>query len=284
MLIVCSGPDFYRAHEKALELEAAFRQKFDPEGTSVEQLFSEGAELIEQVVERVNTVSLFTPRRFLRVRDLLKGCPKARLPSLEKALSMDPDNVIVLSLEGDIPTETVLKTVAQVPKFVRYDFPQLSHAALVAWIEARGKQLGFTLTQEQATKIAERSAGDTWQASLELLLVASGTESFALEQAHQSLTERNFYEWADAYLQDASDWRAGVEELGAETLLYPFLSQLRAYARVQANQDNGLPSFVVRKFKQLRAQGVEEKFARLLETMMLQRQGFLREDELATLF
>jgi hypothetical protein len=35
MIIVCSGPDTYRAREKARELTAAFREKHDPQGLAV---------------------------------------------------------------------------------------------------------------------------------------------------------------------------------------------------------------------------------------------------------
>lgn len=284
MLIACIGSDLYRSLEKARELEAAFRQKYDQEGTSVEELHEEGAELIDCVIERVNTVSLFTPRRFLRTRDLLKHCPKARLSALEKALSVDPEHVIVVTVERDVPPDAVLKSVSTVPKWIRYDFAPLDTQALYAWIRERASLIGCALTEAQVRRIAERSEGDSWQAALHILQVASGVDVGKESSAADAQQERTLFDWADAYVKQDPHWRAAVERMGPETLLYPFLSQARAYQRVRSGNESGIPSFIARKLKGIQAQDTEEQFTRLLEALMLQRQGYLREDELAALF
>ncbi|MBP9761988.1 hypothetical protein KBD34_00020 [Patescibacteria group bacterium] len=284
MLIACIGPDVYRALEKGRELEQAFRQKYDPEGTSIERLQEDGGDLVDEVIERVNTVSLFTPRRFLRVRDLLKGCPKGRVAALNKALSVDPENVIVVTVESDVPNDTTMKALADLPKWVRYDFPILDTRAFQTWIRERATVLSCSLSERQVEKIAEQAAGDAWQASLLLLQAASGTDPNDVLSDEKNESERSLFEWADAYLRQDADWRAAVEQLGPESLTYPFLSQLRAYQRVKSGQENGLPSFVARKLRSVVSPESEERFARLLEAVMLQRQGYVREDELSVLF
>lgn len=286
MLIACIGPDLYRALEKARELEAAFRKKYDQDGSSIEQLQYEGAELIDAVIERANTVSLFTPRRFMRVRDLLRHCPKGRVSALEKALSVDPENVIVVTVESDVPPETTLKILSMLPKWVRYDFPKLDARAFELWLRERAAALGSSLTDMQVKWVIEQANGDSWQASLALLQIAAGIDPReSLEHASTGFSgERSIFEWADAYVKQDPQWRAALERLGPDTLLYPFLSQLRSYQRVQAGQEAGIPSFVARKLKGIRATGSEEQFARVLEAVMLQRQGYLQEDELPTLF
>ncbi len=282
MLIACIGPDLFRALEKARELETAFRQKYDAEGSSCEQLHQEGTELIDEVVERVNTVSLFTPRRFLRVRDLLKNCPKGRVAALEKALSVDPDNVIVVTVESDLPPEATLAIVSKLPKWVRYDFPRLDARAFGTWIRERALALGCTLTDAQTALIFEQAAGDTWQAALGILQAAAGVTNDEQKRVSTgSLPERSLFDWAYAYVKQDPTWRLALEELGTEAL-YPFLSQLRSYQRVKNGQEASLPSFVARKLKGIRTTDSEEQFVRLLEAVMLQRQGYLREDELST--
>lgn len=281
MLLACIGPDVFRALEKAHELEAAFRQKYDQEGSSIELLHQEGTELIDEVIERVNTVSLFTPRRFLRVRDLLKNCPKGRVAALEKALSVDPENVIVVTVESELPAEAVMKVMTTVPKWVRYDFPRMDDRALATWIRDRARGMNCSLDETDIGWILERAEGDTWQASLYLLQKAAGMNVVQQERSTQSVfLERSNFDWADAYIKQDPTWRDAVERLGPETLLYPFLSQLRAYERVKAGQEAGVPSFVVRKMKGIRTADSEEQFLRLLEAVMLQRQGYLREEEL----
>lgn len=286
MLIACIGPDVHRALEKARELEAAFRQKYDQDGSSIEFLHEEGAELVDAVIERANTVSLFTPRRFMRTRDLLKSCPKGRVAALEKALSVDPENVIVVTVESDVPPDATVKTLSALPKWVRYDFARLDQRAFEAWIRERAAQVKFALTDEQLAWIVERSSSDTSQASIALLMVAAGVDVSMSKQASSihALDERSLFEWADAYVKQDPAWRAAVERLGPDSLLYPFLSQLRSYQRVQAGQEAGIPSFVARKLKGIRAVDSEEQFVRLLEAVMLQRQGYAQESELSALF
>lgn len=283
MLIACIGPDLYRALEKARELEAAFRQKYDQEGSSIETLHADGTELVDEIIERVNTVSLFTPRRFLRVRDLLKNCPKGRVGALEKALSVDPENVIVVTVESDLPADATMKVVTTIPKWLRYDFDRLDVRAFEIWIRDRASLLKCELTDEQVKRIAELAQGDSWQAGLLVLQVASGVDLTASGQV-QDKTERSVYDWADAYLKQDPEWRAAVERIGPDGLLYPFLSQLRSYQRVRSSQDSGIPSFVARKLKGIPSKDSEERFVHLLEALMMQRQGYLREDELSALF
>lgn len=286
MLIACIGPDVHRALEKARELETAFRQKYDQDGSSIEFLHEEGAELVDAVIERANTVSLFTPRRFMRTRDLLKSCPKGRVAALEKALSVDPENVIVVTVENDVPPDATLKIVSVLPKWVRYDFARLDTRALETWIRERALQLKIVLTDEQLAWIVERSSNDSSQASIALLMVAAGVDVSVGKQSGSVPVsdERSLFEWADAYVKQDPAWRAALEQLGPDSLLYPFLSQLRSYQRVQAGQEAGIPSFVARKLKGFRAVDSEEQFIRLLEAVMLQRQGYLQEHELPALF
>lgn len=282
MLITCIGPDVYRALEKARELEAAFRQKHDPEGASVEQLVESGADLIEEVTLKANTVSLFTPMRFLRVRNLLTDCPKGRLKALEKALSVDSEHVIVVSVETTLPPDTALKMAETLPRWIRYDFPCLEGAAFETWIQQRAILAGQQLTDAQVREIVNQSENDSWQASLLILQAVAGADIGTNAKGHTK--ERSLYELADAYLRQDPDWRQAVEQAGPETVFHSFLGQLRAYQRVRAGQDGGVPSFVVRKLKGLQARNTEERFARLIEAMLLQRQGYLKEEELSVLF
>ena len=93
MLLVCIGPDTFRAQAKARELENAFRQKYDLDGSSIERI-SPGKDGVDEVIERANTVSLFCPRRFMRTANLLMDCPKAKQTALVQSLTKDPENVI----------------------------------------------------------------------------------------------------------------------------------------------------------------------------------------------
>ena len=175
MLILCIGPDTFRALEKARELEQAFCAKFDTAGTSVERLGS-GSTVVDQIIERVNTLSLFTPRRFIRVADLVKTCPKAKQPALVRALLQDPENAIVVSVEAEVPNEVAMKAFAEVPKFVRYDFPIQVGSGFSTWVVTIAEKLGVK-DKNAARQIAEVAEGDSWLAWNELLKLAAGGTS-----------------------------------------------------------------------------------------------------------
>src|SRR5690349_2995349 len=55
MLIVCHGPDTFRALQKARELELAFKQKYDAHGLSVERLAS-GKDAVTEIASRAGAI------------------------------------------------------------------------------------------------------------------------------------------------------------------------------------------------------------------------------------
>ena len=108
MLILCIGPDSFRAVEKARELEQAFRKKFDPDGTSVERLWTDGETPLAErrLNEQIRSVCL--SRRFMRTTDLIRAA-RSRQQALVPAFSKDSENVIVVSVENEIPNEQARK-------------------------------------------------------------------------------------------------------------------------------------------------------------------------------
>ena len=66
MLLLCTGPDTYRAQQKAHDLERAFIEKYDKQALSVDHLDA-GKDAIDEVLRKADSVSLFNPRRFLRI-------------------------------------------------------------------------------------------------------------------------------------------------------------------------------------------------------------------------
>lgn len=279
MLILCIGPDTFRALGKARDLEKAFREKYDKTGASIERL-SAGKEGIDELVERANTVSLFSPRRFLRITNLMAECPKAKQGSVVQALSKEPENVVVVSVEEEPPTETALKAFHTVPKIIKYEYPRQQGAAFRQSVMACATELGLQ-PSPLLDALAERFEGDLWAVWNELLKMKAGGDS-AVELVSYSPT---IYEYADRYLQESSGRYHLLEDDDAlEGSLTAFVSQARSALRVRDHATEGMHPFVVKKMGQGRSKNLELHMERALAALLSQRAGFENEPEAALLF
>ena len=277
MLIVCIGPDNYRALAKAQELEKAFIEKHDPSAVSVEHLV-EGAGMIEAIIERVNTASLFSPRRFIRVSDLLSSCAKAKQKALVQALGKDAERIIVVTVEREAPTETVMSVFAEVPKYVRYDFSALSGKDFLAWANQCAETLGI-VDKAVVQRLAQYADGDAWLVANELQKIAAGGEQHLTEQNVQ----QGIFQYSDAYLSEAKDrYTFLLDDEAVRQSLTMFLSQARAALRVRDGSTSGLHPYVVKKMQKAYPH-LEEKHAQTLLTLFLQRAGYGVDQEVAAL-
>ncbi len=279
MLILCIGPDTFRAMAKARDLEKAFREKHDKGGASIERL-STGKDGIDELIERANTVSLFSPRRFLRVSNLVSECPKAKQASVVQALTKEPENVVVVSVEEEPPTETAMKAFKDIPKIIKYEYPKQTGAAFRQAVLACATELGLA-PSPALDRLAQNLDGDTWAVWNELLKWKAGGVS-AVESASYS---PSVYEYADHYLQELpSRFHFLGDDDALEGSLSAFVSQARSSLRVRDNATEGMHPFVVKKMSQARSKNPERHLGRALAALISQRAGFEDETEAALLF
>lgn len=276
MLILCIGPDTFRAHRRAMELEKAFREKHDPAGSSVERIWP-GKTAVDEVIERVNTVSLFSPRRFLRTSDLLSDCPKAKLAALVQALNRDAEHVIVVDVESEPLSSAVMSTIAGGEKIIKYEYPLQEGTGFRTWVEQIAKELGVS-DEKSVRRLAETADGDPWLVWNELLKLKAGGQS----DVASPLPEGSPYDAADAWLRGQSELLSGKSDAGAE-LISVFLNQARAALRVRDGAIEGIHPFVVKKLKNNKISEPEAHLARALLSLFAQRNGLAAEDEPATL-
>ncbi len=276
MLIVVCGPDSYRALARAKELELAFKQKHDPSGLNIERL-PNGAEGVDALLSSAGTISLFAPKRFLRVSGMIDGCPKAKLSALIKLLNSAGDDLIVVDFEEEKPTEKVLAPFRETPKFLLNDYPLLSGTEYKKWLLQIAKNLRIS-DEKLLSRLADATDGDTWFALNELTKVAAGsTETNWNREAALSV-----YDVADGFLrQDASRFEA-LED-GDTNLPNIALQQAASYLRVRDNDLSGIPPFVANKMKRMRAQAVETMWSSSLLSLFVQRTGFSDSEEASLL-
>jgi hypothetical protein len=274
VLILCCGPDSYRALARARELEAAFRQKHDPEGRAIERL-SSGKDGVEEVIEKGAGASLFSPRRFLRADGIISSCPKSKQKALIDTLSRDVESMIVVSVEEEKPTASTMKAFEGLPKLVVSEYPLLSSKAFFVWAQEVAKSLG-NIDDKQVKALVDICEGDSWKFVNEAIKLAAG----ARLESGDSSSEESVYDMADHILKQDKERRNAIEEKDfgySETSI--LMQQSLAAIRVRDREVGGLPPFVVRKLQSMKVPYPDEIFAASLEMLFLQRAGFCNEQE-----
>lgn len=275
MLLICSGPDTFRAQAKARVLEQAFREKYDTQGLSVERL-EEGKDALQHIAGRGATMSLFATRRLVRVRNLFENLPKTGRATLVRVLSGDQDHFILLTVEDSPVSEDVLSDIRTSAKVVVYPFPELSGSDFRTWVRERAAELEIHDTQA-IDALALRADGDSWYAWNELMKRAAWSGALFDVEEERSAT---LFERAEQYLSGRERWLSILADQDMQSqAMTTFLSQARFAIRVRDGSVQGIHPFVVKKMRALGLSDVETRFASVLQALFLQRSGFGTESD-----
>lgn len=274
MLLICSGPDTWSAHAKARELEAAFRQKHDPQGLSVE---TADASQFKDVLSGLSTPSFFSPKRFIRSTGLLESLKIADVRALAKRLQGDQDSLVFVTIEDEPPSAKILSEFEGI-KVIRYDHPLLRGASFLAWCKARAQKIGASV--KDAEDIARRTDGDAWLADQELL------KRSAHPNAPLVMTDEeagSVFDVSESYLRKSPHWRSDIRALSDSQPLMVMTSQARSAVRTQSGDTSGVHPFVVKKLSQIRRSDVGASFLKAIQAIVATRQSLAQNGEEETL-
>ena len=95
MLIVCTGPDTFRARQKYAEMIFGYKLKYDNSGSSIEKIDS-SADVYQEVLSRLSNQSLFSQKKMIICEGLLSKLTAAQAKKLNSALESDADMTIVV--------------------------------------------------------------------------------------------------------------------------------------------------------------------------------------------
>ena len=102
MLIICTGPDTWSAHEKARDLAKGFRDKYDSTGASVttihEATFSE-------VMNQFGAPSLFAKKVFVRADGWMSKIKPEDFKKLHERILKDGDMTILVAVMDELPVK-----------------------------------------------------------------------------------------------------------------------------------------------------------------------------------
>lgn len=274
MMIICSGPDTYRAREKARDLVAAFRTKHDPRGLSTEVV--DGSEGISLLLSRLAGASLFSPKKFIRADGCLAKMKIADVRSLAARLEEDKDHTILLTVEEESPNAKTLEALKIAPLF-HYPFVIQSGSAFRAWVRTQATRQG--VSEKIADDIAEYTEGDSWFAIQELQKQAANPHEIALS------TTRNIgsvFDVAEDVLAERQGWRGRLEALEDDNAVSIFLGQSRAYLRVRDGWSEGIHPYAAKKLGSLRVPDAEARMMKLLRAFIGSRSSLSSGNETET--
>lgn len=273
MLIVVSGLDSYRSLERARFLESAYRQKYDPTGSSVEHLQS-GKDAVDPLLSICVSGSLFSSRRFIRADGIVSSCPKPKRDALLKALAHDSEMTVVVCREEGVIKDADLKGFSSVPGFKHDVFDLLSPNAFYQWAIERANSIGYT-DSTVIRRLADSSNGDSWAFISELGKVACGGEELQKQE-----TEVNSYAVIDALTEDRNQkfsLRYSADDDDGVIALSP--QQARALLLINAGCTDGIHPFVVQKTRRLKCKNPSHFFERIFSAFVWSRSGFASSEE-----
>lgn len=275
MLILCSGPDTYRAREKARDLVEAFRAKHDPRGMATDVIDGNGG--IAPLLSRLAGASLFSPKKMIRADGCLAKMKIADVRALAAKLQSDKDSTIVVTVEDEVPNSKTLETLKTAPLF-HYPFPFQQGAAFRAWVREQALRQG--VAQDCADLIAEYTDGDSWFAVQELVKQAAHPQQ---PPNNRRLESENVFDVADAVLMERTGWRDRMDTLEYENAVSIFLSQARSYLRVRDGYVEGLHPYVAKKLSSLRVADAERRMSKILRAFVASRSSLASGNEMENL-
>lgn len=275
MIIVCSGPDTYRAREKARELTAAFREKHDPQGLAVETV--DGSEGLPVLLSRLAGGSLFAKKKLVRADGCLDKMKIADVRTLAAKLEADKDGTIVLTVEEDAPNEKTLAALKTAPLF-HYPFVAQTGSAFRAWVRSSAKAMN--VDEKTADVIASTLDGDSWGALHELEKQAANPHPF---EASRGISDATVFVTADAIMGERAGWRSEVDASKEDGALSVAVGQIKSYIQVRDGYAQTVHPYVARKLSQLRLKDAEGRTAKLLRAFLSSRNGLAAGNETKTL-
>lgn len=271
MLLICSGPDTWRARQKARELLDAFKAKHDKTGFSTEVIIGED---LGYVLSLIGTPSIFCPKRLIRFDGLLDGVKASELKLLAKRLKEDGENIIILTVEDEPPTGKTLAELKDIKVF-QYPFPLIEGTKFIQWCQGQAKAMG--LDKDKAAEAANRCQGDTWMAVNELAKLSAYENAPWAELEYES---GSVYEVVDAYFSRQADWREQVRSRSDEQIPSVVLNQAKSAIKVRDKAPMKIPYFAVKKMQGYAKERVAKIFYRGLAAFIGSRNGLAAQDEI----
>ena len=166
MVLFFYGQDSYRSWKKLQELKARY---IDASlGDTNLQSLDAASVTVDQLANGLLAYPFLAKTRLVVLDRLLSRGSKSIQEKFLEMIEKIPDTTVAVVYEAGVPDRrTVLfKTLAKLPKTT--EFKPLVGRSLEAWMAEELKPYEASIDPEAATRLAERTDGDTWRLAMEL--------------------------------------------------------------------------------------------------------------------
>lgn len=275
MLIICTGPDTFRARLKFRDLVLAYRNKFDQSGKSIEYFTSE--DLLGHISARLSHQSLFASKRMFVCDGMLEKVTPKQMEKLSQSIRRDGDITVVLDYEEKAPKESLLKSFQDKEMFLYAHEPAKGAELNKIVVDLCGR---YGVRSESVPSLIQRYQSDLWaiDTALQVMRVNENEGVFESEGAQKV---DNIYAAADYLLAGKNDWLKYIDTFDPQALLSTALPQMRTWHMVKDGYGKSAHPFVQKKLSSMKIINADEKLLVLLRAMYSSRNSLAGGDEVA---
>lgn len=274
MLIVCAGPDSYRAKQKLHGYVASFREKYDKSGKSIEVLSIEDP--LREILARLSSPSLFSAKTMVVCEGLLDGLKVGQLKSLAKALILDADQTVVLDYEDKKPSQKTQDYFTE-KSLLLYSHDLLEGTALKKEVVAMCQK--YAVDQKMADKLLGAYSNDLWSIDSILQVASAGLEGFDLDET----SEQSVFQISEDVMKGNASWMKNAKTLDKDDVVNVLVNQYRSWHLVQGGAADGVHPFVQKKMSWLKLENPHEKTLAAMRALYSARNSISTEQDTDTL-
>ncbi|MBD3328659.1 hypothetical protein GF340_05160 [Candidatus Peregrinibacteria bacterium] len=275
MLVICAGPDGFRARLKYRDLIGAYKKKYDEKGDTVEHLPSDN--LYEAVLSRLGNQSLFASKKLLVCEGLMSQLTAKQASNLRNAVYKDGDITVVIDYEDKAPKATAVKSFKEKELFV-YAHEPAKGAELNRIVADLCKRYGVDV--KLVPSLIQKYQSDLWAIDTALQVMRVLDER-AVESG--SVKVDNVYTLVDWLLVDNKKWLEYCRDFDINTILNTALSQTRTWHMVHEGMVKGAHPFVQKKLSGMKINNADERLQQFLKALYASRHSLATGDELVQL-
>jgi DNA polymerase III delta subunit len=274
MLIICAGPDGFRARLKYRDLVDAYRKKYDEKGATIEHLPSDN--LYEILLSKLSNQSLFASKKLLVCEGLFQKLTAKQVSNLRDAIYRDADISVVIDYEEKEPKATAVKSFQEKELFI-YGHEPAKGSELNKIVKDLCKRYGVSETL--IPSLLQRYQSDLWaiDTALQVLSVMDdGTTTVLGEQIQAD----NMYALVDLLMMNKMSWLGQYEQYDLNAILNSAVSQMRTWHMAQQGMAKGAHPFVQKKLSAMRIKDADYQLLKFLKTFFASRQSLVSGDEI----
>ncbi len=276
MLVICAGPDSFRARLKYRDLIDAYKKKYDEKGDTVEYLPSEN--LFEVVISRLGNQSLFASKKLLVCEGLLSKLTAKQTSNLRDAIYKDGDITVVIDYEEKAPKATAVKSFQEKELFV-YEHEPAKGAELNRIVSDLCKR--YSVDVKLVPSLIQKYQSDLWaiDTALQVISVNDGVNMVDDEFGKMD----NLFAMVDWLLMDQKKWLEHCEDFDFNSVLPSVLSQMRSWHMVNQGLGKDVHPFVQKKLSAMRIKNPDRRLMQFLQVFYASRHSLASGDELVQL-